>query len=210
VNATTTVFLRLLVIVITVVSIPPAVWSHGVVGKRMFIEPLFTEDANIKDELDFPKVEFLEMPDGSFRTFDASFEKALYPERWSVVVDQSRVYRHVQGGTIAGFDDLEIGTKVAVYRNEPHEFVLTPAFFVTVPTGSRKVAEHHTALRSALLFAKGLGDLKLGWLRPIAFQGDFGYEASANGERERKLIYDMVMIYSVPYLNRFIRRATAA
>jgi hypothetical protein len=41
----------------------------------------------------------------------------------------------------------------------------------------------------------------------LALQGDIGYEAAVTGERERHATYDMVLEYSVPYLNRFIRNA---
>lgn len=173
----------------------------------MFIEPLFTEDANIKNELDLPLAEFLTLPDGSFHSFKGSLEKSLYPDRWSVLVEQSVISRHVLARTVTGFDDLELGTKVAVIRSAPHEFVVTPAIFLTFPTGARKVAEHHTALNPEILFAKGFGDLKIGWLRPFALQGDVGYEFSATGDRERTVTYDMVGMYSVPYLNRFVRDA---
>lgn len=74
--------------------------------------------------------------------------------------------------TVAGFDDIEVGTKLAAYRNEQHEFVLTPALFVTAPTGSQKLGDRHTAVQPALLFAKGFGDFHVGWLRPVAFQAE--------------------------------------
>jgi hypothetical protein len=198
---------RFLIIAVMLACIPSDLWAHGAVGRRKFIEPLFTEDANIKDELHLPRAEFLMLPDGTSRSFGSSFEKALYPNRWSVVIEQSRVYRRVAGSTIAGFDDLEIGTKFALYRSAEHELVLTAALFLTAPTGSDSVAEHHTKLHPALVFAKGFGDLKWGWLRPLALQGDIGYEAAVTGERERRATYDMVLEYSVPYLNRFIRNA---
>ncbi len=189
---------------------PSDLRAHGIVGQRMFIEPLFAEDANIKNELDFPRVELLTLPDGSYRTFDGAFEKALYPDRWSVIVEQSHVRIHPRGAPpLSGFDDLEVGTKVAIVRSAKHEFVLTPALFLTLPTGSRRVAEHHTAVEPALLFAKGLGDLNIGYLRPFAVEADVGYEASATGERQRNANYDMVLFYSVPYLNRFIRNTDA-
>ena len=198
---------RFLIIAVMLACIPSDLWAHGTVGKRKFIEPLFTEDANIKDELDLPRAEFLMLPDGSSRSFSASFEKALYPNRCSVVVEQSRVYRRIARSSIAGFDDLEVGTKLALYRSAEHELVLTPALFLTAPTGSHSVAEHRTKLQPALVFAKGFGDLTWGWLRPLALQGDIGYEAAVTGERERRATYDMVLEYSVPYLNRFIRNA---
>ena len=202
-------FGRFLIIAVMLAGIPSDLGAHGNIGQRMFIEPLFTEDANIKNELHLPRAEFLMLQDGSSRTFSASFEKALYPNRWSVVIEQSRVSRRVAGSTIAGFDDLEVGTKLALYRSAEHELVLTPALFLIAPTGSRSVAEHRTKLQPALVFAKGFGDLKWGWLRPFALQGDIGYEVAATGERERQATYDMVLEYSVPYLNRFIRNADA-
>ncbi|WP_041855892.1 hypothetical protein [Candidatus Korobacter versatilis] len=182
-------------------------WAHGNVGQRKFIEPLFTEDANIKDELIFPRAEFLAMPDGSLRSYTAAFEKTLYPNRWSVVIEQSRVHRRVARSMIGGFGDLEVGTKFAVYRSAEHELVLTPALFLTVPTGSQSVAEHRTKLHPALVFAKGFGDLKWAWLRPLGLQGDLGYEAAVRGEHERQATYDMVLEYSVPYLNSSTRNA---
>lgn len=195
-------------LILVVILLAPACWAHGIVGNRMFIEPLFTEDANIKNELDVPRLEFLSQPDGSFRVLDVSLEKTLWPERWSVVVDQARLYRHVNGRTVAGFDNLEVGTKVAAYRNVLHEFILTPALFTTLATGSRKIVDPHTALQPSLLYGKGFGDLKVNWLRPFALQGDFGYKMSVTGGRERQVLYDAVLEYSVPYLN-WIRQANA-
>jgi len=93
---------RLLIIAVMLACIPSDLWAHGSCGQRMFIEPLFTEDANIKDELDSPRAEFLMLPDGSSHSFSTSFEKALYPNRWSVVIEQSRVYRRVAGSPSPG------------------------------------------------------------------------------------------------------------
>lgn len=198
-----------LLTVTALLAAPRGMWGHGIVGQRMFIEPLVTEDANIKNELVLPSAEFLSMPDGSFRSLGASAEKALYPGRWSVVVEQGVLSRHAGGRTVSGFDDLEVGTKAAVYRNERHEMVLTPAIFAEFSTGARKVSEHRTALHPEMLFAKGFGDLKTNWLRPLAVQGDAGVELSATGERERNVTYDAVLMYSIPYLNRYVRNADA-
>src|SRR5438309_5456005 len=106
---------RFLIIAVMLAGIPSNLWGHGTVGQRKFIEPLFTEDANIKNELDLPRAEFLALPDGSFRSFSASVEKVLYLNRWSVVIGQSRVYRRAAGSTTAGFDDFEVGIKLVLY-----------------------------------------------------------------------------------------------
>ncbi len=193
---------------IVAASLAPVCWGHGIVGDRMFIEPLFTEDANIKNEVDIPRLEFLTQSDGSFRMLDVTLEKELWPDRWSVVVEQARLSMHVNGRTMGGFDNLEVGMKLAAYRNAPHEFIVTPALFTTFATGSRSVVERQTALQPMLLYGKGFGDVKVNWVRPFAVQGDLGYGTSVTGTRDRQVIYDAVLEYSVPYLN-WMHRANA-
>ena len=171
---------RFLIIAVMLVGIPSSLWAHGTVGQRMFIEPLFTEDANIKDELHLPRAEFLMLPDGSSRSFGASFEKALYPNRWSVVIEQSRVYRRVAGSTIAGFDDLEIGTKLVLYRSAEHELVLTPALFLTAPTGSHSVAEHHTQVTSSPRIRQRIWRPKMGLAPSFGVAGRHWLRSGSN------------------------------
>jgi hypothetical protein len=193
--------------IITMLAAP--LWGHGIVGKRMFIEPLVTGDANVKNELDLPGAEFQLRPDGTWRVIGFSFEKALYPHRFSFTLADARIDQHSNGRSLAGWDNLDLGLKWEAYENPRHEFVLSPALFVTFPTGSTDVAQHETALRPMILYGKGFGDLAPGWLRPFAIQGDFGYRASVTGPRERELVYDDVLMYSIPYLNRWVRNADA-
>ena len=91
---------RILIVILTSLCTPSALWAHGIVGDRMFIEPLRAEDANIKNELVLPRGEFLTLPGVSFRTFGVSLEKSLYPDRWSVVVEQAIISRHELGRTV--------------------------------------------------------------------------------------------------------------
>lgn len=184
-------------------------WAHGIVGDRMFIEPLVTGDANVKNELDLPGAEFLVQPDGTWRAIGFSFEKALYPHRFSFTLGDTRIYQRSNGRSVAGWDNLDLGLKWEAYENPRHEFVVSPALFVTFPTGSTGVVARETALRPMILYGKGFGDLAPGWLRPFALQGDFGYRASVTGPRERELVYDGVLMYSIPYLNRRVRNADA-
>ncbi len=183
--------------------------AHGVVGNRMFIEPLFTEDANVKNEFVMPFGKFGVQQDGTWREFSFSFEKQLYPGVLSVVLEGGRVNRHDGPDRLAGWDNLEIGVKWEAFTNEPREFVLTPALFVTVPAGSEHVVEHETALRPMLLYGKGFGDLPLKLLRPFAVQGDIGIGASVREPFDKDFQYDTVLMYSIPYLNHWVRKADA-
>jgi hypothetical protein len=182
-------------------------WAHGIVGERMFIEPLFTEDANVKNELVFPFAQFGVQPDGTWRRIGFSIEKQLYPNRFSAVLETGRLYRHDGVGKLSGWDNLEAGVKLQAYTNEHHEFVVSPALFVEFPTSSERVAEHETSLSPMLLYGKGLGDLSTGWLRPFAIQGDVGIAASLKRPHDRELLYDAVIMYSIPYLNHNVRKA---
>jgi hypothetical protein len=187
----------------------PQAAAHGIVGKRMFIEPLVTEDANVKNELDLPHADFLVQPDGTWRSFGFSFEKALYPRRFSLVLEGERLNMHANGENLAGWDNLDLGLKWEAVANVPHELVLSPALFLTLPTGSTRITDRQTALRPMLLYAKGFGDLPVSWLRPLAVQGDVGFEATVTGPRDRQVVYDAVLMYSIPYLNRWVRNADA-
>lgn len=183
-------------------------WAHGKVGKRLFLEPLTAEDANVKNEIDLPRFEFLSQPGGWARSLGYSFEKEIYPGRVSFVLDQDYVLQpQTSGASLSGWDNLDFGLKWEAYRNAPHEFALTPALFVTLPTGNPTVAAKQTSWRPMLLFAKGLGDLHPGWLRPFALQGDVGYERSSSGPPNRQAIYDLVLEYSFPYLEQWVRHA---
>jgi hypothetical protein len=183
--------------------------AHGIAGKRMFIEPLVTEDANVKNELVLPSGGFQVQADGTWRELGFSFEKALYPRRLSIVVEGGRIYQHTDAEKLAGWGNLEMGLKWQGFTSERHEFVLGPALFATFPTGSTQVAPHQTSLRPMLLYAKGFGDLSIGWLRPFAVQGDVGYEASVSGPRDRQLVFNEVLTYSIPYLDHWVRQADA-
>lgn len=184
-------------------------WAHGTVGDRMFVEPLVSEDANVKNELDLPNLQFLVQPDGTWRSVGLSFEKALYPHRFSVVLDQDRSYVHSGVRSLAAWENLELGLKWEAFTNEKHELVVSPMLFVAFPTGSTSITDRQTALRPMLAYGKGFGDLPVSWLRPFGVQGDIGFEASVSGPRDRQLVYDEVLFYSLPYLNHIVRKADA-
>ncbi len=180
--------------------------AHGVVGRRMFIEPLSAEDANVKNELGLPRGDFLRFPDGTTRSLDASIEKVLYPGRLSIVAEVGRIA--LTRPNRSGWDNTEVGVKWEPWIDQRHELAVSGAMFVVLPTGSPAVTSAETAIRPMLVAAKGLGDLRPAWIRPLAFQGDVGYERPI-GSDGSQLVYDIVAMYSLPYLNHWVRQADA-
>src|SRR5579859_8301959 len=103
----------------------PSAPAHGIVGKRLFIEPLVTEDASPKNELDLPVWEVIQTPGGHTIAFNYSVEKKLMP-RFSVSFDNSVVSFTPNGqSSVVGFGNIGFGAKYAVYRNAAHEFILS-------------------------------------------------------------------------------------
>jgi hypothetical protein len=186
------------------------------VGRRLFIEPLVTEDANPKNELDLPVLEVIQIPSGHLIGFNYSLEKKLLP-KFSVSFDNSIVSFAPNGQSpIVGFGNIGFGAKYALCQNVPHEFIFSTAFHVEAPAGNTKIgAASFTTLSPEFLYAKGFGDLPShgpwNWLRPLALQGDFalGFPVGApfKSGAGRSPRVDAVLEYSLPYLNAFVRHA---
>ena len=82
--------------------------------------------------------------------------------------------------------------------------------------GPKRVAERVTTITPALFFGKGLGDLpeSLSYLKPLSITGSFGVNNPANrrtGSGDDKednpttIDYGLAVIYSIPYLQSFIK-----
>jgi hypothetical protein len=183
--------------------------SHGRIGDRMFVEPLVTEDAVVKNEVVLPFLEFLKKPEGTRRSAGFTIEKTLYPAKFSIIFELERTRNVDAGQRFSAWENVELGSKWQAAQSTRHEFVLSPAFFVSLPTASRKLGPRQAAIRPMLLLGKGFGDLSPNWVRPFAFQGDLGCEASVTGPRDREIVYDGVLTYSIPYLNQFLRKSNA-
>ena len=100
--------------------------AHGIVGKRLFIEPLFTEDANPKTELEFPVFESIHIPEGHYSAFNYSLENKL-SSRFSVGFDNSYNWSSPNGQPgVSGFDNVGFGAKYAIYKSPVHDFSIPP------------------------------------------------------------------------------------
>jgi hypothetical protein len=81
--------------------------------------------------------------------------------------------------------------------NEEHEFILS--LQVDQSFGSTTGLPASPATTPAVTFAKGLGDLPIGNLRPLAITGIAGYSA-AEGAHPNAIIAGLSLQYSIPYL----------
>jgi len=97
--------------------------------------------------------------------------------------------------------------KYEAILDPPHEFLFsigTAHEFGS--TGTRRVgAQNGATLVPTTFFAKGLGDLPIGYLRPLAVQGFATYQLSAAPARPDNVLAGLAIEYSIPYLQSKVR-----
>jgi hypothetical protein len=189
-----------------------AAHAHGAVGKRVFIEPFVTEDANPKNEFVIAKPGFFNTDEGNVFSLGFALEKKL-SNNFSLTLEGEWTSERAGGQPhVEGFQNPGILLKYSVWKDLAREFILSPALEIEFPLGDREVgAARELIVAPLLLFARGLGDLpqSLSYLHPLALMGDIGFEILTNAETETVLKYDILLMYSLPYLRAHVRELDA-
>lgn len=106
------------------------------------------------------------------------------------------------GGTNYGWQNLDGELKYLALNNADHEFLL--AFGLDRETGGtgagRVGASNSGATTPRAYFAKGLGDLDIGCLRPLAIEGYTGVQFADAAPRPDQTQGGFALEYSIPYL----------
>jgi hypothetical protein len=187
-----------------------AAHAHGVVGQRSFIEPFVTEDVNPKNEFVVARPEWDTARDGRAFSLGFNLEKKL-ADRLSLTLDSAWLDVRPRGAgepQASGADNLGVTLKYAFFISPAHEAILSAAVESTAPTGVRAAgADPAWSFKPFLLYGKGAGDLPdaLAYLRPLAVQGDAGYEIALDHRRTTALQHDVAVEYSIPYLQQAVR-----
>lgn len=183
-------------------------FGHGTVGRRTFVEPFFMEDASPKDELVLARPHATDSDQGGRLSLGMSLEKRLLADL-SLTVESAWVHDEPEDArSNGGFDNVGFQLKYAVRRDRPHEFILSFAAEVEAPTGERAIgAAADPSVRPMLAFAKGFGDLpdEMWRWQPLAVMGDAGFSTTINdGGPGDVFFYDVLLMYSTPYLESFV------
>lgn len=159
--------------------------GHEIAGNRSFPATLAIDDPGVADELALPTVSLSRTGDDpSARQLDISgeFSKRI-TEDFAVSFGSTWTRLYAPGGPAmtgaSGFQNLETAFKYRVLKSDDHEFVLSAGLNIEWGgSGARDIgAERFTVYTPTLYFGKGFGDLpaSLGWARPFAITGQFGY-----------------------------------
>ena len=204
-----------LVTLFIAVALAGTAHAHGVAGNRVFWPTLTIDDPAVMDELSLPTITTVHQnaaPDGSspgFRLFDigAEWDKRI-TENFGFAANWDYLFQNNDDGPSAkGFTNFELTLKYKLYVNDEHEFM--GAAGVTREfggSGSQSVgASTNGSTTPKLYFGKGLGDLPIGVLRPLAVTGTFGYQFSDNRNIDpNQMNYGFSVQYSLPYLQQHV------
>ncbi len=134
--------------------------------------------------------------------FTAVFSKTI-TERLGVVVEETwtRVDR-VGKGPWSAMQNLDSEIKYLAIDNPAHEFLLSLGLDREFGgTGAKRVGAYASgATTPRIYFGKGLGDLDIGYLRPLAVTGFVGYQVANSAPRPDLITPGFVIEYSIPYL----------
>jgi hypothetical protein len=127
-----------------------------------------------------------------------NFAKTL-TERLGVTVGDNYTWLRNDG---SGWQNLDMVTQYLAILAPEHEALLTLGVDQEWGgTGTRRVgASPSGATAPTVYFAKGFGDLDIGYLRPFAVEGMIGYQLADAQPRPDNLLTGIALEYSIPYL----------
>jgi len=103
--------------------------------------------------------------------------------------------------SLYGFGNFENGFKYLTVNDRDREFLLTLGVNREWGgTGTNRIAASKGATEPRLYFGKGLGDLDIGYLRPLAVPGFIGYLSADACPRPDLVRAGFAVQYSIPYL----------
>jgi hypothetical protein len=136
-----------------------------------------------------------------------NFAKTL-TERLGVRFEEDYTWLGRNGASaLTGWQNLQMVTQYLAILEPAHEALLTLGVNREWGgTGTRRVgASPKGATTPTVYFAKGMGDLDLGYLRPFAVTGSIGYQFADAPPRPDNVLTGITVEYSIPYLQSKVR-----
>ncbi len=204
--------LKLILLLCTSCPIAQRAAAYTAAGDRQFPATIVLPQIGPSDEAyltaaTLPQAGASPGQDGRNSSFAATVDKTV-TERLSLTVTEE--YSAVDpgfGSTATGWQNVTAALQYLAVLDKPHEFLLSFGVQQEFPrTGAARVgASSQGATTPAVFFGKGLGDLDIGFLRPLAVSGYVGYAAADRGPRLDQWVSGFSLEYSIPYLQSNVR-----
>ncbi len=190
----------------------PSASAHVVVGDRVFPVTLTFDDPGVGDEFTLPQVTW-QRGDGpsDLTQYQWEYDKTITPNTAIIYNHGYDVLNQSGLKSRGGFENAVLTGKWEGYTNAEHEFVASVGLAYEFPGGyatQNAGGDAHGSVTPLAYFGKGLGDLPIGDLRPLAVTGEFGYSFADrklnalgdNGGNPNTVTGSLSLQYSIPYL----------
>ena len=168
--------------------------AHAVAGPRVFISTLTLDDPGVADEASLPTFSWQPNANGGALQNQYSLNVELdkrITENLGIGLNYGLSALTTKGlKTQAGFQNLEAMVKYQAYTNAEYEFIVSVGVIQEFG-GTGKVAagaDVYGSTTPTLYWGKGLGDLPIGYLRPLAVTGTFGYSVANVGLKNTTIL----------------------
>jgi hypothetical protein len=157
--------------------------AHVIAGNRVFPVTLTFDDPGVSDEASLPALTYQRGGSnggtGPSHSVGLGFEfdKTITPTT-ALIINGGYDINQMNGSkTQTGFDNLVVTGKWQAYTNAAHEFVASLGIQREIGgTGTTHTGgDRYGSTTPTGYFGKGLGDLPIGLLRPLAITGELGY-----------------------------------
>jgi len=190
-----------------------AAQAHVVCGNRVFPTTLTIDDPGVSNELSLPTIAFAPTPSGENNVYAYEWDKLITEDLGFAVNGNYATQRGAQ--SLSGWDNLTLTLKdqhPCVERYEHEELVWSVGIVRLIPgTGSTQLRNAGAiasvgATAPTIYIGKGLGALRVDYLRPLAITAEFSRQFSDTPSVSPSAwTYAASLQYSMPYLQQHIK-----
>jgi hypothetical protein len=190
-------------------------WAHAICGNRLFPATLTMDDPGMNDELSFPTIQYARAPatvgGGQLADYGFEWDKTI-TEHFGFAINGDYFTQNGGSTALQGWDNFTLTLKDEFLCSEADEFMASVGVFRTFgKSGSPSLVTAGAIggvsnTEPTLYLGKGLGDLPVGYLRPLAVTGEFAYAFSDSPNASpNEWDYAVSVQYSIPYLQQHVR-----
>lgn len=191
---------------------PAAAQAHVVCGDRVFPTTLTMDDPGVSDEMSLPTIVLTPTPSGETNVYAYEWDKTITEDLGFAVNGD---YISSPSQNLGGWDNVTVTLKdqhPCLQRYEHEELAWSVGLIRLIPgTGSTQlrnagVIASAGSTAPTFYFGKGLGDLPVGFLRPLAITGEVSRVFSDTPSASPNAwTYAASLQYSMPYLQQHVK-----
>ena len=191
-------------------------FAHAIAGVRVFPVTLTLDDPGVADEATIPEIQFQPEPGSTTTQIQWEFDKTITPAT-ALIYNQGYNFMQQKGAkNYSAIQNAVLTGKWQAWVSPEHEFLMSlgvqEEFNATAATANAG-GDMYGATSPTFYFGKGLGDLPIGNLRPLAVTGELSYAipnrllnaALDNSGNPRAINAGLSIQYSIPYLESQVK-----